>query len=393
MIILVQSKGCLNSSTCATEQILFCQNTPRTKSIEYHHQEKLVRNEYSYQFYLPDDHLEQMQPCLMISALNPFCFTVQFQQVAMEFDKFQREINDFYNCRDEKEYFLTPEDIQIYMCVICLDPKSTEEKKIWNRSQILDYNPLDKTVNLFYVDLGTWDEYVPIDHLRYLTERFHQRMVSSVTCRLARIHPINEENDSFTWTDDATNQFLAVIEHNTLQIQFLTVNSNGSFNTNLYVNSANQNVCVNDYLVHIKQAKPIEHDDDTSHSERHFHEEDSSIHLVIGLYNRFGEILQQSLDESRSTSMSHSSIPSPSTSTRSSAKLKHVDINTNSLDNDEQQIIPMIFVQYQKSILIPEFNIVTLLKLIDSSFDRQTVQRYVSRILLSPISFRFVFLK
>ena len=336
-------------------------------------QEKLVRNKYSYEFYIPDDHLQQTHSCVMISVLNPFCFTVQLQEDAVEFDKFQREINEFYNTNKGKEYFLTPEQIQKHLCVLCLDPKSTDEKKIWNRSQILDYDPVDNTVNLFYVDLGTWDEYVPIDRLRYLTERFHHQMVLSITCRLTRIHPINDDNDLCTWTDDATNQFLAVIEHNIPQIKFLTVDSNGCFNIELFVNNADQHICVNDYLVHIKRAKFIDLinqlDDDQGGT--------PPIHPVVALYNRFGEILQQSLEGSRSGSISNSSISSPTSSIRSTVKIKHVNIETNSIQNSEQQTIPMIFVQYEKSILIPDFNIVTILQSINPGFSLHMIEHYV----------------
>jgi hypothetical protein len=156
------------------------------------------------------------------------------------------------------------------MCVICSDPTLTNEKKIWNRSQILDYDPLDNTVNLFHVDLGTWEEYVPINRLRHITDYFYRYLVFSITCRLAHILPLNNENDQLTWTNDATNQFLAVIEQSIAEIEFLSVNSNGCFQTNLFIINSGQYVCVNDYMIHIKQAKPIDNtiniDDDGQNS-------------------------------------------------------------------------------------------------------------------------------
>lgn len=345
--------------------------------------EKPVRKKYSYEFYIPDDHLQQTHSCVMISVLNPFCFTVQLQEDAAQFDRFQREINEFYNNNTEKEYLLTSDQIAKHLCVICLDPKSTNEEKIWNRSQILDYDPVENTVNLFYVDLGTWDEYVPIDRLRYLTERFHRQMILSITCRLARIHPINDDNDPFTWTDEATNQFLAVIERHRPKIQFLTVDSNGCFNTNVFVDP---NICVNDYLIHIKKAK-------VSKSMFGFHADNHAgflpIHPVVALYNRFGEILQQSSGESRSESISNSSLSSPTGSTRSSVKIKHVHISTNSIRNSDQQSIPMIFVQHDKAILMPDFNIMTILQLINPELSLHTIEDYVSSMLSSPCIFVF----
>jgi len=258
--INTNTKSCLKSNTCATEQILFCQNITNKNSLKIleYEKQKIVVNKFLFEFYKPDHLLKQIHPCIIISVLNPYCFTIQFRQDALEFDKFQREINDFYNTIDNKQYYLTPEQIRINLCVICLDSNSTNEKKIWNRSQILDFDPSDNTVNLFYVDLGTWDEYVPINRLRHITDRFYRHIVFSITCRLAHIYPINNENDQLTWTDDATNQFLAVIDQTIPEIEFLSVSLNGCFQTNLFVINSGQQVCVNDYMIHIKQAKPID---------------------------------------------------------------------------------------------------------------------------------------
>jgi len=191
---------------------------------------------------------------MIIAALNPHCFTIQLKQDAIEFDKFQREMNDFYNEIDGKEYFLTPKDIQLNLCVICADPKSSENDKIWNRSQILDFDSTDNTVNLFYVDLGTWDEYVPINRLRHLIENFHRHLVFSLTCRLAHISPLNDHQE---WPNDAIEQFLAVIDQVIPEIELLEFDKDGCFQTNLFVINSGQYVCVNDYMIHIKKAKPI----------------------------------------------------------------------------------------------------------------------------------------
>ena len=219
--------------------------------------QKIVFNKFSYKFYRPDHLLNQTHECIIISVLNPYCFTIQFKQDALEFDKFQREINDFYNTIDDKQYSIIPEQIRINLCVMCSDSKSSDKEKIWNRSQILDFDSSDNTVNLFYVDLGTWDEYVPINRLRHITDHFHHHQVFSITCRLAHILPLNEENDQLTWTDDATNQFLAVIDEVQPEIELLSVALNGCFQTNLFVLYSGEHVYVNEYMIHIKKAKPI----------------------------------------------------------------------------------------------------------------------------------------
>ena len=257
--IPTQNKSCLKSSTCATEQILFCQNTSNpkhSKAFEYRHQ-PIVFNRFAYEYYIPTHLLKQTCACMIITALNPHCLTIQLKEDAIEFDKFQREINEFYNEIDAKEYRLTPEHIQVNLCVICADPKSSSNDLIWNRSQILDYDPIDQTVNLFYVDLGTWDEYVPIDRLRYLIDYFHRHLVFSLTCRLAHISPCNDQNENVMWPDDATEQFLAVIDQVIPEIELLQFDQDRAFQTNLFVINSGQYICVNDYMIHIKKAKPM----------------------------------------------------------------------------------------------------------------------------------------
>jgi hypothetical protein len=289
-LISSQTKSCLKSSTCATEQILFCQNPTDnkfSKALEYQDQ-AIISNRFSYEFYIPDHLLKQTHKCIIIAALNPHCFTIQLKQDAMEFDKFQREINDFYNEIDDKQYLVTSKQIQINLCVICADPKSSDDDKIWNRSQILDFDLTDNTVNLFYVDLGTWDEYVPINRLRHLIDCFHRHLVFSLTCRLAHISPINPDQENVTWPEDATDQFLAVIDQVLPEIELLSFGKDGCFQTNLFVINSGQYVCVNDYMIHIKKAKAILQSENILQI-KDKHNNNPSIHPVIVLYNRLGE--------------------------------------------------------------------------------------------------------
>jgi hypothetical protein len=194
---------------------------------------------------------------MIVAALNPHCFTIQLKQDALEFDQFQREMNSFYNEVDDPCYLIPPERIQMNLCAMCADPKSSDNDRIWNRSQIVDYDPSDQTVNLFYVDLGTWDEYVPINRLRYLIDSFHHHLVFSLTCRLAHLSPVSQQTDNLLWPDDATDQFLAVIDQTAPEIELLSMGDDGCFQTNLFVINSGQYVCVNDYMIHIRKAKAI----------------------------------------------------------------------------------------------------------------------------------------
>ena len=284
-------KSCLKSSTCATEQILFCQNPidkKPSKALEYQNQ-SIVKNTLAYEYYIPNHLLKETCECMIIAALNPHCFTVQLKQDAIEFDKFQREINEFYNeIVADKNYFIPAERIRANLCVICADPKSSADDQIWNRSQILDYDSIDRTVNLFYVDLGTWEEYVPTNHLRYLIENFHQHLVFSLTCRLAHLSPINEDENDQTWSADATGQFLAVLDQVRPEIELLSWGTDGCFQTNLFGMNSGHYVCVNDYMIHIKKAKPILQNEKNG-CQLSTVPNSSLIHPVIALYNRFGE--------------------------------------------------------------------------------------------------------
>ncbi|CAF5214735.1 unnamed protein product, partial [Rotaria magnacalcarata] len=73
----------------------------------------------------------------------------------------------------------------------------------------------------------------------------------------ANILPLNHENDQLGWTEDATEQFLAVLDQVPSEIELLSYESNGCFQATLSVINSGQHVCVNDYMVHIKKAKPF----------------------------------------------------------------------------------------------------------------------------------------
>ncbi|CAM4747020.1 unnamed protein product [Rotaria magnacalcarata] len=336
-----------------------------------------------------------------VSILNPYCFTIQLKEDALEFNKFQREINDFYNKLDDKQYYVKPEKIRINLCVICSDLNSSENEKLWSRSQILDFDSSDNTVNLFYVDFGTWEEYVPLHRLRHITDHFHQHLVFSVTCCLANILPLNHENDQLGWTEDATEQFLAVLDQVPSEIELLSYESNGCFQATLSVINSGQHVCVNDYMVHIKKAKPFPNmanmDDEspnTNQLDKHYMRDDGSqIHPVVTLYKRLGENLQQSLIESRTASISSSTMSSPSAPPPPQVYVKIVHVNIEANNNNrqninnqgQQQLMPIVFVRYQKTILVPDFNIYTLLKMIDANIDIHTIERYALAIRYSCV--------
>jgi len=64
----------------------------------------------------------------------------------------------------------------------------------------------------------------------------------------------------------------------------------------------------------------------------------------------------------------------PSIPTKSLVKLIHINPELNDIINEKLSII---FIHYQKAIFIPDFNICTLLKMINSNIDIDIIQDYV----------------
>jgi hypothetical protein len=52
-------------------------------------------------------------------------------------------------------------------------------------------------------------------------------------------------------------------------------------------------------------------------------------------------------------------------------------------------MIPIIFVRYKNTILVPDFNIVTLLKLINSNINLHTIEHYVRQFIFKYSSQKY----
>ena len=242
----------LNSNAYATEQIGFTRNPTDTPSLEP--AESMIEPKFSYDFYIPDHLFKHVGPCVVISVLNPHCFTVQLELDAVEFDIIQQNINTFYNANDDSQLRIPTEQIRVNLCVICASTAPSDQTSTWNRSQVLDFDLAEQTVSLFYVDLGTWEECVSIHRLRRLMEPFQAQMVFSLTCRLVDVNPVN---DPVIWTDEETHQFRAILEQYVPQLELVSGHPNGSFEANLFVNDAGRDFSLSDYLISTENAKPI----------------------------------------------------------------------------------------------------------------------------------------
>ena len=113
-------------------------------------------------------------------------------------------------------------------------------------------------------------------------------------------------------------------------------------------------------------------------------------HLSYNL-SHLVRVLQQSLIDSRTNSTSSSTISSVSMPSRTCVKLIHVNINpshTKIGDHFRQShALPMIFVRYKRTILIPDFNICKLFKIINSNCDISAIENDTRSVPSTPTSF------
>ena len=99
--------------------------------------------------------------------------------------------SEFYNRRyDSSRLILSKKAIRTGLCCVARDPN---DKDVWNRAQLLDYQSETNECSLLLVDLGTWQEGVPRTHLRHILVPFQREPVRSVPCRLAGIAPAKPE--------------------------------------------------------------------------------------------------------------------------------------------------------------------------------------------------------
>ena len=112
----------------------------------------------------------------------------------------------------------------------------------------MEYDSIDDTVNVFYVDLNTWEEHVPRSRLRFILTKYSSRPVYVITCRLASINSSD---------DVASKTFQNVVQNRQCDIEPLYKGRDNTFYVNLFVAHDEAYVCINDFLIHCKMAKPI----------------------------------------------------------------------------------------------------------------------------------------
>ena len=127
-----------------------------------------------------------------------------------------------------------------------------EQASVWNRSQILEYDLSMDTVNVFFVDLNSWEENVNRSRIRFILTKYSSRPVHLLTCRLASILPTNGKEQ---WDDIALKTFQNVIQNRKSDVNILYQGQNSTFYVNLYVSHEEAYVFVNEFLVHCRMAE------------------------------------------------------------------------------------------------------------------------------------------
>jgi hypothetical protein len=156
------------------------------------------------------------------------------------------------------EYYNSIDDLQIpreYLRKNLLCVTYDETISAWNRSQIMEYDLNGDTVNVFFVDFNSWEENVSRSRLRFILTKYSSRPVYSLTCRLASIGPLNNTNE---WNDVVCQTFQNVVLNCQCDVELLYKRCDDIFYVNLFAPHDEAYVCLNDFLIHCKMARPID---------------------------------------------------------------------------------------------------------------------------------------
>jgi hypothetical protein len=155
------------------------------------------------------------------------------------------------------DYYNSINDLQIseeYLRKNLLCVTWDETAGTWNRSQIMEYDLTEDTVNVFFVDLNSWEENVSRSRIRFILTKYSSRSVCLLTCRLASIAPLNNNQ----WNDVASKTFQNVVLNCQCDVEPLYKRCDETFYVNLFASHDEAYVCVNDFLIHCKMARPME---------------------------------------------------------------------------------------------------------------------------------------
>ncbi|CAF0827946.1 unnamed protein product [Adineta ricciae] len=358
-----------------TEQILFCQNgidkmNIRNSSVEKTSNEEILiadvtSNEYKYE--TSSLELNVVQQCCIVSIISPYAFTIQLTRDLVESDAFFKTMNDYYNSIDDLH--IPREYLRKNLLCVTWDPIVSA----WNRSQIMEYDLSDDTVNVFFVDLNSWEEHVPRARLRFILTKYSQRPVRLLTCRLAAITPLSDHE----WNNVVLKTFQNVVHNCSCDVEPLYKGRDNTFYVNLFAAHDEAYVCINDFLIHCKMARPI---DDISKEKNQVYmldEHGQPMHSMIALYWKAGETMRENEICAKPIHTDlHSSVSSDSFQTKYS--LSNLPLTKVVMINSHEQLI---FARYNSYIMIPGFTISNLL----NELDEEKIKRFANKLGFKPV--------
>ncbi|CAF0973462.1 unnamed protein product [Rotaria sp. Silwood1] len=369
-----------------TEQILFCQNgidnlnissknnnlTFNETSIEETNPENevlmvdIVSNGYKYE--TSSFELNVVQQCCVVSIISPYAFTIQLTRDFIECDAFFKNMNDYYNSIDDLQ--ISQEYLRKNLLCVTYD----EIAFAWNRSQIMEYDLNEDTVNVFFVDLNSWEENVPRSRIRFILTKYSSRSVYLLTCRLASIAPLNNDIE---WNDVVSRTFQNVVHNCQCDVEPLYKRCDNTFYVNLFALHDEAYVCINDFLIHCKMARPIDDTNNQDSSVYMLDDDGQPMHSMIALYWKAGEIMHDTNTSTKSQDDDHPSIESTESSqTKSLSLTKVVLIN----ETDK-----LIFARYNSYIMLPWFIISDILHELDEEKIKILVIFYANKFGFKPI--------
>ncbi|CAF0758607.1 unnamed protein product [Rotaria sp. Silwood1] len=370
-----------------TEQILFCQNgidnlnisSTRSNSAFKKTSDKeiysltneilmvdIVSNGYKYE--TSSLELNIIQQCCIVSIISPYAFTIQLTKDLIACDAFFKTMNDYYNSIDDLH--ISSEYLRKNLLCVTWDATALA----WNRSQIMEYDLVDDTVNVFFVDLNSWDEHVPRSRLRFILTKYSSRPVYLSTCRLASIAPLNNNNNNDNqWNDVVSKTFQNVVQNCQCDVEPLYKGRDNTFYVNLFALHDEAYVCLNDFLIHCKMAKPI---DDISNEKNLIYMLDDNgqpMHSMIALYWNAGEAMRETETCVKKQNDDHQLSGSTELfQTKSISLIKVVMIN---------EYDKLIFARYNSYIMLPWFTISNVLP----EYNEEKIKNFANNFGFKPI--------
>jgi len=187
------------------------------------------------------------------------------------------------------EYYNSIDDLQIsqeYLRKNLLCVTYDQTISAWNRSQIMEYNLNEDTVNVFFVDLNSWEENVSRSRIRFILTKYSSRSVYLLTCRLASITPLINNNQ---WNDVVVKTFQNLVHNCQCDVEPLYKRCDNLFYVNLFAPHDEAYVCINDFLIHCKMARPINNITNEDNEIYMLDDDGQPMHSMIAFYWKAGE--------------------------------------------------------------------------------------------------------